>query len=100
MNLMLTKKLLVIDKITAFCCPTEYICQALNQTVAIKWTLKNSQASTEVYESHNLLQVRPHLCFYRHCYLFGFFNVLNGYLFCFTQFQWWKFLLLEFLENS
>ena len=28
------------------------------------------------------------------------FNVLNRYLFCFTQFQWWQFLLLEFLENS
>lgn len=74
-------KLLLIDKITAFYCPTEYICQALNQTVTIKWTLKNSQASTEVYESHNLLQVRPYLCFYRHCYLFGFINVLNGYCF-------------------
>ena len=36
---MLTKKLLVIDKITAYC-PTEYISQALNQTVTIKWTWK------------------------------------------------------------
>ena len=45
MNLMLTKKLLEIDKITAYC-PTEYICQALNpglnQTVTIKWTVKNT----------------------------------------------------------
>ena len=65
-----------------------------------KMDLKNSYANTEVYESHNLRQVRPCLCFYRRCYLFGFFNVLNRYLFCFTQFQWWQFLLLEFLENS
>lgn len=97
--LMLTKKLLVIDKITAHC-PTEYICQALNQTVTIKWTWKTVTQTLKFMKATILFKFAHAFVFIGGVIYFASFNVLNRYLFCFTQFQRWQFLLLEFLENS